>query len=193
MSPAWIEPSATPGRTVADDLDPMVLCSVHYVAVGLPTADHGKRGLGLWTRHFSAFAALAGSVIGGLTSLGTSWLTQHSQLGAQRFARNLERRETLYKDFIDEASRLYVDALEHEQTEISNLVKLFAMVSQMRVVSSPRIVEDADKVVHLIIATYLEPNKALGDLESTLESHMVDPLRRFSEACREELQQIGAF
>jgi hypothetical protein len=143
--------------------------------------------------YFSAFAALAGSVIGGLTSLGTSWLTQHSQLGAQRFARNLERRETLYKDFINEASRLYTDAFEHDRTELSNLVGLFAMVSQMRVVSSPKIVEDADKVVNLIIATYLAPNKAFGDLQSTLESHVVDPLRRFSQACREELQQIGAF
>jgi hypothetical protein len=143
--------------------------------------------------YFSAFAALAGSVIGGLTSLGTSWLTQHSQLGAQRFARNLERRETLYRDFINEASRLYADAFEHDQTELANLVKLFAMISQMRVVSSPEIVEDADKVARLIMETYLAPNKAFGDLESTLESHMADPLRRFSEACREELQRLGAY
>jgi hypothetical protein len=143
--------------------------------------------------YFSAFAALAGSVIGGLTSLGTSWLTQHSQLGAQRFARNIERRETLYKDFINEASRLYADAFEHDLTEVSNLVKLFAMISQMRVVSSPKVVEDADKVVRLIIETYLEPNKAFGDLEATLESHTVDPLRLFGEACREELRQLGAF
>jgi len=143
--------------------------------------------------YFSAFAALAGSVIGGLTSLGTSWLTQHSQLGAQRFARNIERRETLYNEFINEASRLYVDAFEHERTEISNLVKLFAMVSQMRVVSAPQVVEDADKVVRLIMQTYLAPNRVFGDLESTLASHVIDPLRRFSEACRDEMQQIGAF
>ena len=143
--------------------------------------------------YFSGFAALAGSVIGGLTSLGATWLTQHSQLGAQRFARNLERRETLYKDFINEASRLYVDAFEHEQTELSNLVRLFAMISQMRVVSSPRVVEGADRVARLIVETYVAPNKAFGDLEGTLEGHMVDPLRRFSEACREELESLGAF
>jgi hypothetical protein len=29
--------------------------------------------------YFSAFAALTGSVIGGLTSLATSWLTEHTQ------------------------------------------------------------------------------------------------------------------
>jgi hypothetical protein len=143
--------------------------------------------------YFSGLAALAGSVIGGLTSLGATWLNQHSQLGAQRVARNLERRETLYKDFINEASRLYADAFGHDQTELANLVRLFAMISQMRVVSSARVVEDADKVARLIMETYVAPNKTFGDLETTVESHMVDPLRRFSEACREELQQLGAF
>ena len=141
---------------------------------------------------FSGLAALAGSVIGGLTSLGATWLTQHSQLGAQRFARNLERRETLYKDFIDEASRLYVDAFGHEQTDLANLVRLFAMISQMRVVSSTGVIENAHMVGRFIMETYVAPNKTFGDLESTLDSHMIDPLRRFSEACREELHQIGA-
>jgi hypothetical protein len=67
------------------------------------------------------------------------------------------------------------------------------MISQMRVVSSARVVEDADKVARLIMGTYVAPNKTFGDFESTIESHMVDPLRRFSEACREELQQLEAF
>jgi hypothetical protein len=41
--------------------------------------------------------------------------------------------------------------------------------------------------------TYLAPNKTFGDFEGTVRSHMVDPLRLFSEACREELHQLGAF
>jgi hypothetical protein len=143
--------------------------------------------------YFSGLAALAGSVIGGLTSLGASWLTQRSQLGAQRSARNLERRETLYKDFINEASKLYADAFVHDQTELANLVRLFAMISQMRVVSSPTVVKDSEAAARLIMETYVAPNKSFRDFESTLESHTVDPLRRFSEACREELQQLGAF
>jgi hypothetical protein len=142
--------------------------------------------------YFSGLAALAGSIIGGLTSLGATWLTQHSQLGAQRAARNLERRETLYRDFINEASRLYADAFEHDHTELANLVKLFAMISQIRIVSAPRIVEDADRVARLIMDTYVAPNKTFGDFGSAVEGHMVDPLRDFSEACREELQELGA-
>ncbi len=54
--------------------------------------------------YLSAFAALAGSTIGGLTSLATSWLTQHVQFRAQLFTHDITRREELYKDFIEEAS-----------------------------------------------------------------------------------------
>jgi len=56
--------------------------------------------------YLSALAALAGSTIGGLTSLTASWLTQHVQFLAQQRAGSLSRREELYKDFIEEASRL---------------------------------------------------------------------------------------
>jgi len=64
---------------------------------------------------FSAFAALAGSAIGRLTSLTGSWLTQDVQLRAQQRTENMSRREELYKNLIDETSRLYGDAYEHDE------------------------------------------------------------------------------
>ena len=91
-----------------------------------------------------------------------SWLTQHVQFRAQQRASDLSRREELYKDFIEEASRLYADAFAHDQAEVVNLVNLYALVSRMRVRSSPRIVETADRVVRVIIETYLAPNKYLN-------------------------------
>jgi hypothetical protein len=144
------------------------------------------------TAYLSAFAALAGSAIGGLTSLAASWLTQHVQFSAQQRAGNLSRREDLYKNFIEEASRLYTDAFEHDKAEVSNLVNLYALVSRMRVQSSPRIVENADKVVRVIIETYLAPNKTFHDLEEILDHDGMDPLREFSNACREELRGHGS-
>jgi hypothetical protein len=105
--------------------------------------------------YFSAFAALAGSAIGGLTTLAASWLNQHVQFQEQQLARNLSRREDLYKDFIEEASKWYAHAYEHEDAHVENLVSLYALVSRMRVLSSTRIVESADRVVRVIIETYL--------------------------------------
>ena len=51
--------------------------------------------------YFSAFATLAGSTIGGLTSLTASWLTPHVQFRAQLRASDLNRREQLYEHCID--------------------------------------------------------------------------------------------
>jgi hypothetical protein len=85
----------------------------------------------------SALAALAGSVVGGVTALGTSWLTQQAQARVQENARDRTAREALYGDFIVEASRLYGDAWVNEKPEMSNLIGLYAMVRRMRVRSSP--------------------------------------------------------
>jgi len=138
--------------------------------------------------YFSALAALAGSAIGGMTSLATSWLTQRAQLKAQQLGHDLGRREELYKDFIEEATRLYTDAWEHDKADTAKLVKLYALVSRMRVQSSQTIIETADKVCRVIIDTYLSPNKSFRDLPEFLGDSTMDPLRDFSNACREELR-----
>ena len=65
--------------------------------------------------YLSALAALAGSAIGGLTSLVSASLTQHGQDRARRLSQDKVRRQKLYKQFIDEASKLYADALVHDQ------------------------------------------------------------------------------
>jgi NAD-specific glutamate dehydrogenase len=140
----------------------------------------------------SALAALAGSVVGGLTALGTSWVTQQAQTRAQESARDRTAREALFSDFIVEASRLYGDALEHDKTEVPNLVGLYAMISRMRVRSSPRVIENAEQVGHTIVETYLAPNRTLRDLVDMLGSEPMDPLRGFSEACRDELRSLRA-
>jgi hypothetical protein len=139
------------------------------------------------TAYISVFAALAGSALGGLTSLVASWLTQRDSFNAQERASQKSRREELYKSFIEEASRWYADAYEHDAAKVSNLVGLYAMVSRMRVLSSPAVVENADKVVRVIIETYRAPNKTFNDVTELLDDHTINPLRDFSIACRKEL------
>jgi hypothetical protein len=50
--------------------------------------------------YVSALSALAGSVVGGLTSGFTTWLSQRAQARAGRLAHEMSRREELFKDFI---------------------------------------------------------------------------------------------
>jgi hypothetical protein len=96
----------------------------------------------------------------------------------------------LYKQLIDEASKLYADALVHNQVEIPALVSVYALISRMRIISSPEIVEKADKVIRIIVDTYFSPNKTFGELRDMMGSDALDPLRAFSEACREEMNAL---
>jgi hypothetical protein len=134
-----------------------------------------------------AVAALAGSAIGGLTSFASAWLNQARQDRATRLSRDKARRQKLYRQFIDEASKLYADALVHDQAEISALVSVYALIGRMRVLSSPAVIETAEAVVRTIIDNYFAPNKTFPEVHKLMSSHAIDPLRAFSEQCREDL------
>jgi hypothetical protein len=138
----------------------------------------------------SALAALAGAAIGGLTSVVTSWLTQRVYAKAQRLARDQRRRQTLYKEFIEEASKFYIDALQNDKADVSALVGLYAKISRMRVLSSAAVVESADRIARTIVDTYLAPNKTFPELREMMISGKLDLLRGFSEACRTELEPL---
>ena len=139
----------------------------------------------------SAYAALAGSVIGGLTTFAAAWVTQRQQANVQWLLQEKTRRQELYQQFIEEASKVYVDALMHDQAAIPPLVNLYTLINQMRVVSHPGIVERADRVLRLILATYDLPNKTLPEVHAMVASGALDPLQDFSEACHKELSALA--
>ena len=140
------------------------------------------------TAYLSAFAALAGSVVGGMTSLAASWLAQQVQARAGERARDHSRRQDLYRDFIFEASKVYGDSLVHDEADIVNLVGIYALISRMRVISSPAVVSAAEQVARTIVDTYSAPNRTFLELREMLDNDAkLDALRRFAEVCREEL------
>ena len=138
----------------------------------------------------SALSALSGSAVGGLTSFFSSWLGQSGQLRSQLFLNDKGRRQELYREFVDEASKSYIDSLTRDTPDLTRLVALYALISRMRVLSSPKVIEEAEKVGQLIVRSYPEPNKTFADLRAMVDEHAFDPLRSFSESCREELERL---
>ena len=132
-------------------------------------------------------AAFGGSAVGGLTSLVATWVTQRRKDSARRLAQEKTRRQKLYKQFIDEASKLYADALVHDKSEVSALVDMYALIGRMRILSSDAVIAKAEAVARMIIDTYFSPNKTFPELRQLMDSRSMDPLREFSEVCRKEL------
>jgi hypothetical protein len=141
--------------------------------------------------YISTLSVIAGSVNGGLTSTTTTWLTQRAHARSGLLANEIVRREDLCRDFITAASRTYGDALVSNEPQVPELVALYSMSSQMRVLSAPRIVACADKIILTIIDTYLSPHRSVRELRELIKvGDSIDPLKDFSEAARAEIGKV---
>ena len=136
----------------------------------------------------SALAAVTGAAVGGLTSALANWLNHRSQLRAQWLLHEKSRRQILYRDFIDEASKCYIDALQHDEADIPGLVGLYAKLSRMRAQSSRPVVHRAEEVARKILDTYLEPDRSFVELREMAIAGTLDLLRGFSDACHDEFE-----
>ena len=138
----------------------------------------------------SALAALAGAMIGGLTSVLASWMTQRTVARAQWLAQDKVRRQELYKEFIEDASKCYIDALQHDKADIPALVSLYAKIGRMRALSSPKVVASAEQIAKKTLDAYLEPDRGFLELRDMVNSGAIDVLSKFSAACRDEFETL---
>ena len=134
---------------------------------------------------FTALAALAGAAIGGAMTVFASWLTQYAQVRTQWIAHNQDRRQELYREFIEQSSKVYIHALQNNDADVVALMGLYAELSRMRILSSAAVIDSANRMLKKIVDTYLEPNKTFPELRQMADSGLIDPLR---DACREEFR-----
>ena len=142
------------------------------------------------TSIISALAALTGAAVGGLTSGVANWLNHRSQVRAQWILHEKTRRQLLYRDFIEEAAKCYIDALQHDEADIPGLVGVYAKLSRMRALSSKTVVLRAEDVARKILDTYLEPDKSFVELRQMAIDGTIDLLRDFSDACHDEFEEM---
>jgi hypothetical protein len=100
------------------------------------------------------------------------------------------RRQILYADFIEEASKCNIDAFQHGEGDIPGLIGLYAKLSRMRALSSAPVVQRADEVARKILDTYLEPDRSFVELRKMAIDGTIDLLQGFSAACRHEFDEM---
>ena len=138
--------------------------------------------------YVSALAALAGSAIGAVASLATTWLTQRFQDRMQRRTQELGRREKLYGDFIDESSKTYAEALISHLDQPSSLILLYSIKNKLRLFASEDIIASADRVMDKIVSTYLEVDTEFK-VKQISAAKDFDILLDFTQTCREDLRR----
>ena len=137
----------------------------------------------------SAISALAGSAIGALASVTTSWFTQHHQSRAQRLNQEASHRERLFSDFLDQASQTYAEGIVQDGLDDpATLVPLYASINKLRLFAMPETLLAAERVLDAVVETYRTPDFVLKVRNSNVASH--DILRTFAESCRADLARL---
>ena len=142
------------------------------------------------TTLITATAAGLGSLLGAGASIATTWITQRTQSTRAYAQWRQQEREALYKEFITEASCLTIDALMHSLERPDPIIKLYGVLSRIRLVSGHEVVRHGEACCRRIIEMYGQPNLTTDDLREMVAANRVaelDPLKTFSAACRNEL------
>ena len=135
-----------------------------------------------------ALAALGGSLIGGGSSVAAALIGQRVQARWRRLAAELEEREKLYGLFVEEAVPLFIDALQQTSIDPGKLMRLYSKIARIRLSAGNRVLRAAEQVAKRLLEAYERPPESLTAVIERYakgETHL-DPLREFTEACREE-------
>jgi hypothetical protein len=136
-------------------------------------------------------AAAAGSLVGAAATILATWLTQRTQTVHAEREETLRRRETLYGEFLTEASRLAVEAFSHSLEQPDTFVKLYGINGRVRLVATDPVLDAAEACIRQIIDFYAKPNMTIEQIRVAFERDRLDPIREFSVACRKELLEIA--
>jgi hypothetical protein len=139
----------------------------------------------------TALAAAIGSVVGASASIATTLISQRTQTLRASAEWQIRERESLYNEFITEASRLTVDARMHSLEGPEQLAALYGVLNRIRLISGHDVVRKAEECCHQIVELYWRPNMTLDEFRAAYEADQLDSLKDFSVACRLELMTMS--
>jgi hypothetical protein len=139
----------------------------------------------------TAVAAACGSVVGSAATIVTTWITQRTQTARAQREETLRRRETLYGDFITEASRLTVEAFSHSLERPETFVNLYGLSGRIRLVATDPVLAAAEACIRQIIDLYAKPNMTVEQVRVAFERDRFDPIKDLSVTCRKELLELA--
>ncbi len=141
----------------------------------------------------SPVSALLGALIGGGASLCAAVYTQHCQNRLQRAAAEVAKRETVYADFVMDASNVLLNAYVHDEIALGcEEQRLIGLINRMRLFAPPDVVKGAEAVLRAIAEISLKPGVEARRLAKEALSESLDPdaLLSFSLICRADLDSV---
>jgi hypothetical protein len=141
----------------------------------------------------SPVSALLGALTGGGASLCAAIYTQRNQNRLQRVAAEIAKRETVYADFVMNASNLLLNAYVRDEIALGGEEqRLIGLINRMRLFAPPVVTKGAEAVLRAIVEISLEPGIEVRGLATKALSENLDPdpLLSFSLICRADLNNV---
>lgn len=141
----------------------------------------------------SPISAILGAIVGGGTSLLAAVYTQRCQDRLQRIAREVDKREAVYADFVMHASNLLLTAYTQDEIVLgADEPRLVGLINRMRLFAPPEVVDGAEKVLKALVEISLKPSIELRQLARNALARGLDPdpLLAFSSTCRADLDNV---
>jgi len=139
-----------------------------------------------------AMSGVLGSVVGASATIATAWLTQKTLSKREQTRIDIRKREALYGEFINECSRLLMDALTHQLESPEKLLPAYAVLNRIRLCAPGAVLAEAENVTRRITDQYFSPNISTEEIRALARAQDADPLKSFGEACRTELESMHA-
>jgi hypothetical protein len=142
----------------------------------------------------SSLAALCGALVGGSTSFVSTVYSQRLLARRERVARELIKREAVYAEFILAATAVMAKAVISDIALGAEEQRLFGLANRIRLFAPPKVIEEAEKLVRLIIEVSLKPRvdlrAAAGEALAARANPLQNPLLPLSRACQEDLESL---
>jgi hypothetical protein len=138
----------------------------------------------------TALAGIVGSLCGGSASVATAWVTSKTRNKRERIRAEVNKREGLYAEFINECCNHVMESLERNLDKPQTLLSVYALLNRIRLCASEVVLTQATELVRFIMEQYFAPNVSIEEFHQRVHNGGPDPLKAFSEACRAELKSM---
>jgi hypothetical protein len=138
-----------------------------------------------------ALAVVLGSLVGGASTIATAWFIQRVPGQRESVSAEIRRRELGVYRFINECSKLAMDAFSHILKNPGILMNTYALLNSIRPTSSDPVVDTVDQPIMSIVEQYFQPNLFIEKLHKMTALEFTDSLRELSVTCRQELRRLS--
>ena len=140
------------------------------------------------TSVIAAFAALAGSLVGACASVAATLIGQRVQARWSRLAAELDEHDELYGKFVEETVPMFVDAIQRSTIDPAKIMRFYSILARIRLISSDEVLRAGEEVGRRLLEAYERPPDDTAEILARYVrgEEDLDPLREFTQACRQE-------